>query len=193
VSGPARRHGRFAAVAVTGRFQPFHNDHLALVRHALALAPRVVIGITNPDATERRAHPASAHRHLPDANPYSFEQRASLVAAALRAAGVGSGRFAIVPFPLEAPQRWSQLLPPGTVQLVRVFSDWEREKVRRFEAAGFPVVVLSGDTTGRLSATRVRAALAAGEPWQQWVPPGARELLASWHGATPTASGAASA
>jgi nicotinamide mononucleotide adenylyltransferase len=176
---------RYAAVAVTGRFQPFHNDHLALVLHALALAPRVVIGITNPDAADCREHPASAHRHLPAANPYSFEQRASLIAAAMSAAGVPPGRAAIVPFPLETPLRWSQLLPPGTAQLVRVFSDWEREKVRRFEAAGFPVIVLQGDSAGRLSATQVRAALSGGAPWQQWVPPGARELLAAWHAGTP--------
>ncbi len=167
-------------LAVTGRFQPFHADHLELVQWALARAARVCIGITNPDAAARAAHPASAHRHRPDANPWNDAQRAALVRAALNAAGVDPARYDIVPFPLDEPARWPALVPGGTPQLVRVFTDWEREKLRRFEAAGYPVVALQGDPARRISATDIRAALASGAPWEQWVPPGARELLASW-------------
>jgi hypothetical protein len=96
------------------------------------------------------------------------------------AADVDPARYDIVPFPLDEPARWPALVPGGTPQLVRVFTDWEREKLRRFEAAGYPVVALQGDPARRISATDIRAALASGAPWQHWVPPGARELLASW-------------
>jgi len=167
-------------LGVTGRFQPFHVDHLELVRHALGLAAQVLIGITNPDPAARVAHAASAHRHLADANPFSYAQRARLVEAALRADGVAAGRFRIVPFPLEEPSHWPALLPPGSPQLVRVFSDWEREKARRFAAAGYPPLLLQGDPATRVSATDIRRRLATGEPWQQQVPTGARELLAGW-------------
>lgn len=167
-------------LAVTGRFQPFHVDHLELVQWALAHAERVCIGITNPVGEQRQAHPASAHRHRADANPWDDAQRAALIRAALAAAAVPVARYDIVPFPLDDPSRWAAILPAGTPQLVRVFSDWEREKLRRFEAAGYPVVALQGDPARRVSATDIRAALATGTPWQQWVPPGARELLAEW-------------
>jgi len=178
---------RYQVLAVTGRFQPFHNDHLGLVRYALARAERVVIGITNPDPATRQAHPASEHRHLPSANPFSYTQRRELIEVALLADGGERNRFDIVPFPLEEPAQWPSILPFGTPQLVRVFSDWEREKARRFEAAGYPVCVLQGNVACRISASDIRAAMAKREQWQHWVPPGARELLASWELCSPGA------
>ena len=171
---------RWPLLAVTGRFQPFHVDHLELVQWALAHAEKVCIGITNPSGETRQAHPASAHRHRAEANPWNDTQRAALVRAALTAAGVAPARHDIVPFPLDEPARWGTIVPAGTPQLVRVFSDWEREKLRRFEAAGYPVVALQGDPARRVSASDIRAALASGASWQHWVPPGARELLAEW-------------
>jgi len=170
----------FAAMCLTGRFQPFHCDHLQLALHGLSLAARLLIGITNPDPDRRVAHPSSPHRHLDEANPLSFAQRSSLVDAALRAAGVPAERFGILPFPLDEPLRWGQLLPPGTPQLVRVFGDWEREKARRFAAAGFPPLVLQGDPANRASATDIRRRIRRGEAWHDEVPAGARELLTQW-------------
>ena len=171
---------RLPVVAFTGRFQPFHSDHLDMVRYALSLARQVVIGITNPDGVPRTAHPASAHRHLEGANPFSYAQREQLVNAALQADGIPRVCYGIVPFPLEDPAAWPALLAPGTPQLVRVFSDWEREKVRRFAAAGYPPVMLQGEPSRRLVATDLRERLARGETSLQAVPPGARELLAAW-------------
>ncbi|MEZ5474440.1 MAG: adenylyltransferase/cytidyltransferase family protein [Steroidobacteraceae bacterium] len=168
------------ALAVTGRFQPFHNDHLQLVQFALARASCVLIGVTSSDPTSRQAHPASAHRHLACANPFSYEERRQLIAAALAAAGTPASRYRIVAFPLDEPALWPAIVPLGTAQIVRVFSDWEREKVRRFETAGYPTIVLVGDMPTRVSATDIRRALDQGAPWQHWVPPGTRELLVRW-------------
>jgi nicotinamide mononucleotide adenylyltransferase len=171
-------------IAFTGRFQPFHGDHLDMVRHALSVAQQVVIGITNPDGAPRTAHPGSAHRHLDAANPFTYAQREQLVDAALRVDGIARSRYRIVPFPLDEPALWPALLAPGTPQLVRVFSDWEREKVRRFAAAGYPPIVLQGDPARRLKATDLRESLQRGDTLLEAVPPGARELLAGWF--TPT-------
>lgn len=181
--GPAGATRTLQRIAVTGRFQPIHLDHLALLQHAFAQARHVVIGITNPEPAARTAHPASAHRHLAAANPWTYAERAALIDAALRCDGVKAARYTILPFPLDEPARWPALLPTGTPQLVRVFSDWEREKVRRFASAGYPPRVLEGNAATRLSASDIRSAMQNAEPWQQWVPPGARELLARWQGA----------
>lgn len=167
-------------VAFTGRFQPFHRDHLEMVGHALRLASKVVIGITNPDASKREPHPSSKHRHLAESNPLTCAQRKQLVVAALQAEGMEPSRFDIVPFPLDEVQRWPELIPLGTPQLVRVFSDWEREKVRRFAAAGYPPIVIEGNPATRLEATAVRRAMAASGRVPDDVPPGARELLSGW-------------
>ena len=172
-------------VVFTGRFQPFHLDHLEMVRHALGLAERVLIGVTNADEANLIPHAASAHRHLASANPFSYQQRVQLIDAALQAETIARERYDIVPFPLDTPERWPALVAPGTPQLVRVYSDWEREKVRRFAAAGYPPLVVEGDAAKRLTATEVRRALAAGEAVPGSVPVGARELLQSWLGTTP--------
>ena len=170
-------------VVFTGRFQPFHLDHLEMVRHALGLAERVLIGVTNPDEAQLVEHAASAHRHLASANPYSYQQRVQLIDAALQVEGIARERYDLVPFPLDAPERWPALVAPGTPQLVRVYSDWEREKVRRFTAAGYPPLVLEGKVARRLTATEIRRAMAAGEGVPASVPPGAQELLTLWHSA----------
>jgi cytidyltransferase-like protein len=169
-------------VVFTGRFQPFHRDHLEMVHHALGLSEKVLIGVTNPDAAQYVEHAASAHRHLAAANPYSYQQRQQLIDAALQADGIAAIRYDIVPFPLDTPALWSSFVAPGTPQLVRVFSDWELEKVRRFAAAGYPPLVVEGDPVNRVTATEVRRALAAGEAVPGSVPVGARELLQSWLG-----------
>lgn len=103
-----------------------------------------------------------------------------MVSASLAAAGLEADSYRIVPFPLDVPDLWSNYIPLDSVQIVRVFSDWEREKARRLKAAGYPVEILEGDTTRRISATDIRAAIAAEETWTHWVPEGTRRVLAGW-------------
>lgn len=58
---------------VIGRFQPFHNGHARLLAHALAAAPRVVVVL------------GSAGRARSPKNPFSWQERAAMIAAALDA------------------------------------------------------------------------------------------------------------
>ncbi len=63
-----------ADVAVlVGRFQPFHNAHLALLRHALAIAPRCIVVI------------GSAHQARTPKNPFTWGERAEMIRLALPA------------------------------------------------------------------------------------------------------------
>lgn len=165
-------------IAVTGRFQPFHVDHLALVVHALTLAEQVLICITNPDIRSLQPAPESEHRHLPGANPFTWFERLRFIEAALDHHGVAHRRYVITPFPLDAPLTWPAYVPAHTPQLVRVFSDWEREKTRRFAAADYPVIELQGDPAKRISASNIRAAMARGaDDWRHDVPAGTLSVL----------------
>jgi nicotinamide-nucleotide adenylyltransferase len=164
-------------VAVTGRFQPFHHDHLELALHALSSGRHLLVGITNPDVRSLRPQPSSRHRHLASANPFSYLERAQMIAGSLASAGIGADRFGIVPFPLDAPQVWSAYIPAGTLQLVRAYSDWERDKARQLQSGGYPVELQGGDSASRISGTAIRAAMASGDPWQHWVPAGSRRVL----------------
>ncbi|MCC5869015.1 MAG: adenylyltransferase/cytidyltransferase family protein [Gammaproteobacteria bacterium] len=167
-----------AFVAVTGRFQPFHVDHLELLKHALTLAEQVLICITNADARCLQPAAESAHRHMVAANPFTWFERLRIIEAALEHQGVARARYVITPFPLNAPGSWPAYVPAGTPHLVRIFSDWEREKCRRLRAGDYPVIELQGDPEHRVSASDIRAAMGCGDPaWREHVPEGALSVL----------------
>src|SRR5688572_10116743 len=54
-----------------GRFQPFHNGHLALLQRALTLAPQCVVVI------------GSAHQARTPKNPFTWQERADMIRLAL--------------------------------------------------------------------------------------------------------------
>ena len=162
---------------VTGRFQPVHEQHLELFEKALAECERLVVAVTNPDAASRRFEAASAHRHTPWANPFSYFERARLLEVALRERGLGE-RATIVPFDLTRPAHWPEYVPVSARQFVRVYGAWEREKVRLLQAEGYGVAVIEGDIARRISASVIRAALQGGyERWHALVPPATVPLL----------------
>lgn len=68
---------------LVGRFQPFHNAHLALLTRALALAPRVVVVV------------GSAFQARTPKNPFTWTERAEMIRHALPEAD--RERVAIVP------------------------------------------------------------------------------------------------
>lgn len=61
----------FDVAVYVGRFQPFHLGHLALLKHALSMAPRVVLVI------------GSAHQARSPKNPFTWRERAEMVRLAL--------------------------------------------------------------------------------------------------------------
>jgi len=164
---------RFAHAVVHGRFQPFHNEHLAYVKWAMDWAEHLVVGITSFDRDAVQTEPLSGHRHMPAANPFRYWERAVMIRDALLEAGIAPTQFSIVGLPVHAPERWPEYVPtdPGSsVHLLRVFSAWEEEKARRMRAAGYRVDVEAGRPK-RLSATEVRARMAAADGWELTVPP----------------------
>ncbi len=61
----------FDAAVVIGRFQPFHAGHLALVRHALELAPKALVVL------------GSAHRPRSPKHPFTVAERSAFIRAAM--------------------------------------------------------------------------------------------------------------
>lgn len=105
-------HNAFAAgpmnadVAVyVGRFQPFHNGHLALLQRALALAPLVVVVI------------GSAHQARTPKNPFTAAERAEMIHAALSPADRARVRMLPVRDHYDLP-RWVDAVRSGVAQIV---------------------------------------------------------------------------
>lgn len=161
---------------VHGRFQPFHNGHLEYVLRAKARCRRLVVGITNPDPVWVRAEASSPHRHEPEANPFTYFERALMVRDALLEGGMRPREFLVVPFPIHDLDLLRHYVPPTAVHFVRVYSEWEQEKVNRLRARGLVVEVLDPGKEKEFSGSVVRGLMRSGRPWEHLVPDGAAEV-----------------
>lgn len=162
---------------VHGRFQPFHRGHLEYALSALQYCDHLIISITNPDPSLIVQEPSDPERHLPAANLFTFFERQWMVRAALAEAGCDAHRVSVVPFPIHHPERWRFYCPPSTTQFVRIFSAWGREKVERFQARGWPVVILDEGGKKQVSGAEVRRRLLVGQGWEELVPVAVARIL----------------
>jgi cytidyltransferase-like protein len=162
---------------IHGRFQPFHNGHLEYLHLARERCQTLIIGITNPDPLQTAEEETSEHRHLDGANPFTFIERQMMIREVLFDEGVSLDRIIFIPFPVNLPDRWRYYVPAGAVQYIRVFSPWEQAKVDRLRAFGYRVEILQPGVEKLVEASEVRRRLAAGEDWQELVPPGVARTI----------------
>lgn len=156
--GPADPDGPRALVV--GRFQPFHKGHQALVDVALEEASTVVVAIGSSQTQ------ASAE------NPFSFEERASMVQA------VYGDDVDIVAVPdIHDPPNWVAHVR-DLVGPFDVFYGNDRATLHLFEAAGVRSVDPGLVDRDRFEATTLRARMASGDPsWEEDVPAPVASLL----------------
>lgn len=174
--------------SVHGRFQPFHNGHLAYVEAALELANRVHIGLTRISSVLQPGIEPGGHRFTDEANPFSVDQRVHIITLSLLGAGVSPDRFDIQPFPIEEPtklvDRWPRDWPCFTTKV----DAWNDQKIVILENAGYTVRVLKdGAWVGPhlKSGTDLRAMMRSGsDAWKSFVPHGAHayieQLVSGW-------------
>jgi nicotinamide-nucleotide adenylyltransferase len=168
----------------TGRFQPFHNQHLEVLSALSREFDQIIIGITNPDIENLFEHAASQHRHTDAANPFSYESRVQIVKASISELSELNGvEIEIIPFDLTQPSSWA--VPAETVFALRIFSSWEASKLDLFTGQGFEVLELPAPVT-KLSASDIREALTTNDStWHSHVAPGAISTIQQeWDNAT---------
>jgi cytidyltransferase-like protein len=154
---------------VHGRFQPFHSGHLEYVRGAAARCERLLVGITSQDRSHRDREETDPERALEHANPFTYTERADMIARVLE--GERLQRALVVPFPVSRPGLWPDYVPVGTIHFLRVFDSWGTEKTERLRAAGHTVIVLDPGVEKRVTGTEVRRRLREGGDWRKLVPP----------------------
>ena len=140
---------------LVGRFQPFHNAHLALLRRALDVARKVVVVI------------GSAHQARTPKNPFTFAERAEMIRLALPEAERERVTFLPVRDYYDQ-QRWLRVVSEAIVAidahaqiaLVGHFKDATSEYLRGFP--GWRLV--SVDRLPGAGGTQLRDALFSGEP-----------------------------
>ena len=168
-----------------GRMQPPHRDHVAFLRdvaHAVhALGETLWVGLIVPRYDLECEHPLarrSAAHHLPERNPFTYEERAQMLAAALPEL-VGS---VIRTVPLPPPERaWSaveQLFTAPRIWIVpRANESFDEAKAAFFTEKGDAVIrpAQRVTTNGHV----VRQLLAKDDPsWMDHVPSPVAEIVA---------------
>jgi nicotinamide-nucleotide adenylyltransferase len=168
----------------TGRFQPFHNQHLEVLTALSHKFDRIIIGITNPDLNNLQEHTASQHRHTDDANPFSYESRVKIIKDSIaNRPELSTVRIEIIKFDLTDPASWQ--VPAETVFVLRIFSPWEASKSDLFTGQGFEVLELPAPAA-KLSASDIREALTTNDSiWKSHVASGAVSTIQQeWDNAT---------
>ena len=155
---------------VHGRFQPFHNGHLEYALAVKERCRRLVVGVTNPDPTWVIPEATDASRHEAESDPFTYFEWALMVRDSLLGEGIAAREFVVVPFPIQEPALCRHYVSESAVHFVRVYSEWEEEKVRRLRAHGFTVEVLDPGKEKAVSGTQVRGLIRSGLAWGHLVP-----------------------
>jgi nicotinamide-nucleotide adenylyltransferase len=168
----------------TGRFQPFHNQHLEVLSALSHEFDRIIIGVTNPDIENLSEHVASLHRHTDAANPFPYESRVQIIKDSIsELTDLKNVEIEIIPFDLTQPDSWT--VPAETVFALRIFSVWEASKLDLFTGQGFEVLELPVPAT-KISASDIREKLTTNDStWHSHVAPGAISTIQQeWDNAT---------
>lgn len=143
-----------------GRFQPFHKGHLKILKK-MSRKYRLIIVI------------GSANVKNPE-NPFSAKARAAMVRAAIREAGIKGARILKMP-DVGSDQKWGAKLAAlaGKADAVLTGNQWVIKSLKNYNVRFLKIK----EKDRRISATKIRAAMAAGKPWRNLVPPAVAKII----------------
>lgn len=141
---------------VIGRFQPFHNGHLEVIKKVIAECGRVIIGIGS-----------AQYSHTSD-NPFTAGERYLMISETLKVECIANALIV----PIEDLNRYSlwvshvvSICPPFSV----VYSNNNVTR-RLFCESGYKVKALPLYNRSVFSGTEVRRRLIMNEDWESLVP-----------------------
>ena len=157
---PKHRVGLFV-----GRFQPFHNGHLAAVKYALEKVDYLYIVV------------GSAQRSHERDNPFTAGERIMMIKAALNDAGVDPGRWMLIPVQdADSHSVWTATLRSTVPKFDEVFSN-DTLTIRLLKEEGIKVLPVPYLDRGQYSATNVRSRILERRDWKNLVPPAVARMV----------------
>ena len=143
-------------VAVIGRFQPFHNGHLGLIRQILKESDEVVVVI------------GSAQLNYTFENPFTAGERVLMIRAALLEGGIDLSRIFIIPIVDEED---NALWFPKLVSMLPSFSALYSGNRLAATLASFHLEVKSPKFVNKkqFNGTNIRCKIMRGEKWHHLV------------------------
>lgn len=157
---------------IHGRFQGLHFGHMEYLLAGKKRCDFLYVGLCNPDPTTREFHSSDPFRALPGTNPFSFHERLIMTRNSLVEAGVPLAEFAVVPFPINQPERLPHYVPMDATFFVTIYDQWGHAKRQTLLNLGVKVEVMWEHALELkpCTGTEVRRRIVAGEAWQELVP-----------------------
>jgi nicotinamide-nucleotide adenylyltransferase len=150
-----------------GRFQPFHNGHLALAKQILSKCDELVIAI------------GSAQFNYIDRDPFTAGERISMIHAALSEGGADLSKCFIVPIPNDDNNaRWLAYLRSMVPAFDVLYSG--NDFVKHLALAQDPSVEIRRPKFAKkaqFNATNIRQLIVAGKPWKHLVPKAVAKVM----------------
>ena len=142
-----------------GRFQPFHNGHLYVIKEALKEADKIVIGVAYNDKADKKE------------NPFSAKERIEMIDLALPAAEITN--YTIFPIPdNEDDKKWVEkletLVPKFDVVYMSDKNTFGEKWVERCLKEKYTIRNIKS-VTG-IGATAIREKIRNKEEWKSLVP-----------------------
>ncbi|MDO8507692.1 MAG: adenylyltransferase/cytidyltransferase family protein [bacterium] len=169
-----------------GRFQPFHNGHLANVKKMLENHEEIIIGISNPfrlpavfeegDSAELRASVEKGRKN--ENNPYTFWQRMTMIRKSLDKEGIDLGRVMIVPNATRNGLPADEMIPARDDMVIYSVPKQvhNKEIIENRKKMGYEVVTLEKVDTP--TGGKIREMIKEGDvTWKEFVPEGTVEVV----------------
>jgi nicotinamide-nucleotide adenylyltransferase len=139
-----------------GRFQPFHNGHLSLIKEILKKVKKIHIVIGSSQHSDTKE------------NPFSADERAIIIKAALKEEGIT--QYDLTPVPdIMWHNKYADHVKSFVPHFNVVFVAENRHLQELFTQAGY--VVETHERIGPIVATEIRERMAKKEQWEHLVPP----------------------
>lgn len=159
-----------------GRFQPFHNGHLLVVKRILEENERVIMVI------------GSAEKNFLPGNPLTAGERIQLIEAALKEAKIPAEKYLLIPIRnVNNYAIWvnhiNVFVPPYTKlytgsEIVQACYEGKYSKSHRTNKIGPEIIML--DRELGISATKIREAITEDKDWESMIPKAVVKLLKEW-------------
>jgi len=150
-------------ILMVGRFQPFHNGHILVIRKMLEAFPSVILGIGS-----------AQYSHTPQ-NPFTAGERVEMAVESLRAERIRD--FFVVPMEdINEHGRWVAHVESLVPRFTAVASN-NPLTMRLFQESGYEVLTTPLYDRRRYSGTVIRKRILSGKPWKQLVPPAVSTII----------------
>lgn len=171
-----------------GRFQPFHNGHLKVVKAMLAEHRQIILGISNPfrapavfndNEKQELKDDVNNETRAPKNNPWTYWQRLLMIRKSLQDEHIDLDRVIIIPnlrfshydlnevnFPKEQCVIW---IMPSQIHNQIILDNYRQD--------GWEVRIIKKEERVT-SGTKIRNFIRANNPeWEKYVPKGIAEII----------------